>query len=55
MQVCIRVDQVFGAQANAIGGTPMRPIGLARATAKIGMKTRADTRCRLEQRRRLRP
>ena len=36
--VRVRVEHVFGAQANDIGGTLVRTIGLVRASAKIGMK-----------------
>ena len=36
--VRVRVEHVFGAQANDMGGTLVRTIGLARAKAKIGMK-----------------
>ena len=39
--VRVRVEHVFGAQANAMGGTLVRTIGLVRAKAKIGMKTLA--------------
>jgi len=36
--VRIRVEHIFGAQANNTGGTLVRTIGLVRAKAKIGMK-----------------
>jgi len=36
--VRIRVEHIFGAQANDMGGTLVRTIGLVRAKAKIGMK-----------------
>jgi hypothetical protein len=34
----VRVEHVFGAQTNDMGGTLVRTIGIARAKAKIGMK-----------------
>ena len=37
----VRVEHVFGALANDMGGTLVRTIGLIRAKAKIGMKTLA--------------
>jgi len=36
--VRVRVEHIFGAQANNTGGTLVRTIGLVRAKAKIGMK-----------------
>ena len=39
--VRVRVEHVFGAQANDMGGTLVRTIGLVRARARIGMKTLA--------------
>ena len=39
--VCARVEHVFGAQANAMGGTLVRMIGMVRAKAKIGRKNLA--------------
>ncbi len=39
--VRVRVEHVFGAQANDMGGTLVRTIGLARARARIGMKNLA--------------
>jgi hypothetical protein len=36
-----RVEHVFGAQTNDMGGTLMRTIGMVRAKAKIGMKNLA--------------
>ena len=39
--VRVRVEHVFGAQTNDMGGTLVRTIGLARAKAKIGMKNLA--------------
>jgi len=50
-----RVEHVFGAQANDMGGTLVRTIGLVRATAKIGMKNLAYNMRRLGQLRRLNP
>ncbi len=48
-----RVEHVFGAQANDMGGVIVRTIGLARATAKIGMKNLAYNMRRFGQLRRL--
>ena len=53
--VRVRVEHVFGAQANDIGGTLVRTIGLVRARARIGMKTLADNMRRLCQLRRINP
>lgn len=39
--VCVRVEHVFGAQTNDMGGTLVRTIGMVRAKAKIGMKNLA--------------
>ena len=39
--VRVRVEHVFGAQVKDMGGTLVRTIGPARASAKIGMKNRA--------------
>ena len=50
-----RVEHVFGAQANDMGGTLVRTIGLVRAKAKIGMKNLAYNMRRLAQLRRLNP
>ena len=50
-----RVEHVFGAQANDMGGTLVRTIGLVRAKAKIGMKNLAYNMRRLGQLRRLNP
>lgn len=36
--VRVRVEHVFGAQTNDMGGTLVRTIGLVRAKARIGMK-----------------
>ena len=53
--VRVRVEHVFGAQTNDMGGTLVRKIGLARAKAKIGMKNIADNMRRLCQLRRINP
>jgi len=53
--VRVRVEHVFGAQTNDMGGTLVRTIGLARATAKIGMKNIAYNMRRLCQLRRINP
>ena len=50
-----RVEHVFGAQTNDMGGTLVRTIGLVRAKAKIGMKNLAYNMRRLAQLRRLNP
>ncbi len=39
--VLVRVEHIFGAQANDIGFTFVRTIGLVRAKAKIGIKNLA--------------
>ena len=51
----VRVEHVFGAQANDMGGTLVRTIGLARARTKIGLKNLAYNMRRLTQLRRLNP
>ena len=55
----VRVEHVFGAQANDMGGTLVRTIGLvrakAKAKAKIGMKNLAYNMRRLCQLRRINP
>ena len=48
-----RVEHVFGGQANDLGCTLVRTIGLVRAKAKIGMKNLAYNMRRLVQLRRL--
>jgi IS5 family transposase len=53
--VWVRVEHVFGAQANDMGGTLVRTIGLVRAKAKIGMKNLAYNMRRLTQLHRLNP
>ena len=37
-KVRVRVEHVFGAQSNDMGGTLVRSIGLMRAKARIGLK-----------------
>jgi IS5 family transposase len=49
----VRVEHIFGAQANDMGGTLVRTIGMVRAKAKIGMKNLAYNMRRLGQWRRL--
>jgi len=53
--VRVRVEHIFGAQANDMGGTLVRTIGLVRAKAKIGMKNLAYNMRRLVQLRRINP
>jgi len=53
--VRVRVEHVFGAQTNDMGGTLVRTIGMVRASAKIGMKNLAYNMRRLVQLRRLNP
>ncbi|WP_412509905.1 transposase, partial [Roseovarius sp. SYSU LYC5161] len=53
--VRVRVEHVFGAQANDMGGTLVRTIGMARAKTKIGMKNIAYNMRRLVQLRRINP
>ena len=53
--VRVRVEHIFGAQANDMGGTIVRTIGLARAKARIGMKNLACNTRRLGQLQRLNP
>jgi IS5 family transposase len=50
-----RVEHVFGAKANDMGGTIARTIGMLRAKARIGMKNLAYNMRRLGQLRRLDP
>ncbi len=42
-----RVEHVFGAQSNDMGGTLVRSIGLVRARARIGLKSLACNMRRL--------
>jgi IS5 family transposase len=53
--VRVRVEHVFGAQTNDMGGTLVRTIGIVRAKAKIGMKNLAYNMRRLVQLRRINP
>ena len=53
--VRVRVEHVFGAQTNDMGGTLVRTIGMVRAKAKIGMKNLAYNMRRLVQLRRINP
>jgi IS5 family transposase len=53
--VRVRVEHIFGAQANDMGGTLVRTIGLARAEAKIGIKNLAYNMRRLCQLRHINP
>ena len=39
--VRVRVEHVFGAQSNDMGGTLVRSVGLVRAKARIGLKNLA--------------
>ncbi len=48
-----RVEYVFGAQSNDMGGTLVRSIGLVRARARIGLKNLAYNMRRLVQLERL--
>jgi len=48
-----RVEHVFGAQSNDMGGVLVRSIGLVRATARIGLKNLAYNMRRLVQLERL--
>ena len=52
-KVRARVEHVFGAQSNDMGGTLVRSIGLARAKARIGLKNLAYNMRRLVQLERL--
>ena len=52
-KVRARVEHVFGAQSNDMGGTLVRSIGLARATVRIGLKNLAYNMRRLVQLERL--
>ena len=53
--VRVRVEHVFGAQTNDMGGTIVKTIGLVRAKAKIGMKNLAYNIRRVGQLHRLNP
>ena len=52
-KVRARVEHVFGAQSNDMGGTLVRSIGLVRAKARIGLKNLAYNMRRLVQLERL--
>ena len=52
-KVRARVEHVFGAQSNDMGGTLVRCIGLVRAKARIGLKNLAGNMRRLTQLERL--
>ena len=48
-KVRARVEHVFGAQSNDIGGTLVRSIGLMRAKARIGLKNLTyNMRCQVQ-------
>lgn len=51
----VRVEHIFGAQANDMGGVIVRTIGLARAKVKIGLKNLSYNIRRFGQLRRLHP
>ena len=51
--VRVRVEHVFGAQSNDMGGTLVRSVGLVRAKARIGLKNLACNMRRLVQLERL--
>jgi len=53
--VRVRFEHIFGAQANDMGGTLVRTIGLVRARARIGMKNLACNMRRLCQLGRINP
>ena len=53
--VRVRVEHVFGAQTNDMGGTLVHTIGMVQARAKIGMKNLAFNMRRLVQLRRINP
>jgi IS5 family transposase len=48
-KVRVRVEHIFGAQSNDMGGTLVRSIGLVRAKAKIGLKNLTYNMRRLVQ------
>jgi IS5 family transposase len=52
-KVRARVEHVFGAQSNDMGGTLVRCIGMVRAKARIGLKNLAYNMRRLTQLERL--
>jgi len=47
--VRVRIEHIFGVQANDMGGTLVRTIGLVRAKAAIRMKNLAYNMRRLSQ------
>ena len=48
-KVRARVEHVFGAQSNDMGGTLVRSIGLMRAKARIGLKNLTNNmRCQVQ-------
>ena len=51
--VRVRVEHIFGAQSNDMGGTLVRSIGIVRAKARIGLKNLAYNMRRLVQLERL--
>ena len=51
--VRVRVEHVFGAQSNDMGGTLVRSVGLVRAKARVGLKNLAYNMRRLVQLERL--
>ena len=51
--VRVRVEHIFGAQSNDMGGTLVRSIGLVQATTRIGLKNLAYNMRRLVQLERL--
>jgi hypothetical protein len=53
--VRVRVEHIFGAQTNDMGGTLVRTIGIACAKAKIGLKNIAYNMRRLVQLHRINP
>ncbi|OEJ64860.1 IS5 family transposase, partial [Magnetovibrio blakemorei] len=52
-KVRVRVEHIFGAQSNDMGGTLVRSIGLVRAKARIGLKNLSYNMRRLVQLERL--
>ncbi|MDA1024200.1 MAG: IS5 family transposase [Proteobacteria bacterium] len=52
-KVRVRVEHIFGAQSNDMGGTLVRSIGLVRANARIGLKNLSYNMRRLVQLERL--
>jgi len=52
-KVRVRVEHIFGAQSNDMGGTRVRSVGIVRAKARIGLKNLAYNMRRLVQLERL--